>query len=160
MTKWFSVLMKILKNLKRTGRLSQLNLPPPPPVECNMRSIQMSFCRFVTGDRWPVTSNLLPVTSDQWPVIYNQWPTTKHASKKWKWEWRNSILNTLHITGSLLVGQTQYLSLSNRKHCFKCFTALGLFLMISPNYFLDDYKSAKVQFFLTHQKVKYNVLVT
>lgn len=46
------------------------------------------------------------------------------------------------------------------KHCFKCFTALGLFLMISPNYFLDDYKSAKVQFFLTHQKVKYNVSVT
>lgn len=32
--------------------------------------------------------------------------------------------------------------------------------MISPNYFLDDYKSAEVQFFLTHQKVKYNVSVT
>ena len=45
-------------------------------------------------------------------------------------------------------------------HCFKYFTALGLFLMISPNYFLDDYKSAKVQFFLTHQRVKYNVSVT
>ena len=33
-------------------------------------------------------------------------------------------------------------------------------LMISPNYFLDDNWSAKVQFFLIHQKVKYNVSVT